>query len=407
MQLRVERHIITKNHPRWNELDNLCFLSKNLYNAGLYKIKQEFEKSGKWLRYNQLEKLIKEEKNPDFYALPSHEAQPILMQLDKNMKGFFNSLRAWKKDKTRFVGCPAPPKYKHKIKGRNIIISSYAESRINNRDGLIHYPKKSGLSHLKSYRATKENYKQTRIVPQSSCYVIEVVYEVESQNLNLNKERKISIDLGVNNLCAIISNQPDLKPLLINGKPLKSMNQYYNKEKAKFQSLLSQGEFISKRIKKLELKRFNKISNYLHHVSKLIINYCIENNIGTIIIGKNDGWKQNINLGSQNNQNFTYIPFNNLIHQLRYKGEFIGIEVIGNEESYTSKVSALDLESIEFHESYLGKREKRGLFKISCGSKINADVNGSLNIMRKVVGDGFVNLLNKGCVLQPLLVTPI
>ena len=178
-----------------------------------------------------------------------------------------------------------------------------------------------------------------------------------------------------------------VKPFSINGKPLKSINQYYDKEKARLQAHLKCNKKTSKRINSITNIRNNKVKDYLHKSSREIVNFLVSNNISTLIIGYNEEWKQNINLGRTNNQSFVNIPFYTFINQLDYKCKLEGINVILTEESYTSKCSFLDNESIEKHESYLGKRIKRGLFKSAEGKLINADLNGSLNILKKVVGE--------------------
>lgn len=178
-----------------------------------------------------------------------------------------------------------------------------------------------------------------------------------------------------------------VKPFSINGRPLKSINQYYNKEKARLQAHLKGNKKTSKRIYSITNKRNNKVKDYLHKSSRKIVNFLVSNNISTLIIGYNEEWKQNINLGRANNQAFVNIPFYTFIKQLEYKCKLEGISVILTEESYTSKCSFLDGESIEKHNNYLGKRIKRGLFRSAEGKLINADLNGSLNILRKVVGD--------------------
>ena len=191
--------------------------------------------------------------------------------------------------------------------------------------------------------------------------------------------------IGVNNLCAIGSNV--LKPIIINGKPLKSINQYYNKKLAKLKSELKNEKKTSKRIKSLTNKRNNKVNDYLHKSSRLIVNYLVSNNINTLVIGKNKEWKQNAKIGKRNNQNFIQIPHTRFIEMLEYKCKLEGITVIVTEESYTSKCSFMDNEPIKKHTNYVGKRVKRGLFKSSKGILINADLNGSLNILKKVVGE--------------------
>jgi len=251
----------------------------------------------------------------------------------------------------------------------------------------------------------KKDIQQVRIIPYPTCYVIEIIYNKEIKICkNLDNNIYLSIDLGINNLIACVANKSDVEPVLIKGKILKSINQYYNKTKAKLQSYID-NKGISNRIKKLIFKRNNRVANYLHHTSRFVINYCLENGIKTITIGKNDGWKQSINIGKVNNQKFVSIPFNTLIQQIEYKAEEVGIEVILTEESYTSKVDHLAFETMKYHSKYLGGRVKRGLFKSSTGLILNADINGALGILRKVIGDNFLNkksVLNRGLVVNPL-----
>ena len=400
----AERHIIDKNHKEYKKIDNLCFLSKNLYNAALYAIKQHHINTGNHLNYNDLEKQFRLNKQPDYVALPPNTSQQILMQLDKNIRSFFASAAAYKKSKNKFSGIPKPPKYKHKTKGRNLLVFTTNQARL--KDGLIRFPKKTELLPIKT---KVQNLKQVRIVPSTSCYVIEVLYEKqEIKHENLNKNSYLSIDLGLNNLCAVVSNQPGLQPFLISGKPLKSINQYYNKQKAKIQSelILKQNSFISNKLNKLALKRNNKIKNYMHSVSKKIVNYCINNNIGNIVIGYNKKWKQNIELGKRNNQNFVNIPFLTFINQIQYKATLQGISVTLTEESYTSKCSFLDSEVVQKHEIYAGKRIKRGLFKTAKGVFINADINAAFNILKKFLqetADVVLQPSSIGFVLNPVL----
>ena len=189
----------------------------------------------------------------------------------------------------------------------------------------------------------------------------------------------------MNNLITAVNNI-GLDPIIIKGKVIKSINQYYNKQLAYYRSIENKKSNFqdTKRIHKLHLKRNNKINTIFHRISRFLIDYCIENNLGTIIIGYNDGWKQNINIGKKNNQKFVQIPFLRLINQVKYKSELIGITVITINENHTSKCSFLDNEEIRHHKKYVGKRISRGLFRSSNGTLINADVNAGYNIMKKV-----------------------
>ena len=189
--------------------------------------------------------------------------------------------------------------------------------------------------------------------------------------------------------------EEDRLPQIINGRPIKSINQFYNKKRAFLQSSMSRiGKKVSHALIHLTDWRNEKIFDYMHKASRFVVNHCLANNIGHIVIGKNDGWKQEINIGKRNNQNFVSIPLDKLIKQIQYKAQLVGIKVTITEESYTSKCSALDLEEIGKHEdhAYAGKRVKRGLFRTYSGLLINADVNGALNILRKVIGDIFLKV---------------
>ena len=206
---------------------------------------------------------------------------------------------------------------------------------------------------------------------------------------NLDDNFVAGIDIGLNNLVALTSNKPGFQPLIANGRPLKSSNQFYNKHEAELQSQLEGNRKTSKRITKLSNKRNRKVNHYLHNASRQIINHLVDEGIGTLVIGKNKNWKQEINIGRQNNQNFVSIPHARFVNMLSYKAKLAGTKVITTEEGYTSKCSFLDLEPIDKHEEYAGKRIKRGLFRANDGTLINADVNGSGNIIRKVVPNAF------------------
>ena len=373
----AERHIIKKDNTLFKEMDNLCFLSKNLYNAGLYMIRQHFFKTKKMLNYSQVQTLMVNENNVDFRALPAKVSQQILMVLDNNFKSFFKLLE--KKKKGLYKEKVKIPKYLDKDSRNLLIFTSQAISKKFIKNGIIK------LSNVKSTIKTKvKTIKQVRIIHKGNHIVVEVLYEKQSKDIVTNN-RYAAIDLGLNNLATISSNVT--KPFIVNGKPLKSINQYYNKTKSNLQSKLKNNEKSNKRISSLNLKRNNKINDYLHKSSTFIVNYLVSNNISMLIVGHNKEWKQNIKIGKKNNQNFVSIPHSRFKELLKYKCELEGIKYIEIEESYTSKCSFLDNEEICKHTSYKGKRVKRGLFKSNDSTLINADLNGSLNILKKVVGN--------------------
>jgi len=378
----VERHIIKKSDKKWKSLNDICFLSKNLYNSALYYIKNKYQETGKFIRYNDLEREFKLNNQPDYRILPIASSQQILMLVDKSLTSYFKLLSMWKKNKKSLNGCPKFPKYKDKVKGRFVTIFTVDQAKLKNN--YIHFPKKSSILPIKT---NVESLKQVRIIPQSSCYVIEIVYEKKEREKIIN-DNYLSIDLGLNNLMTCYDTKNN-KSIIVNGKSIKSINQYYNKKRALMQSKLIKNnhKYSSNRLNNLTLKRNNKITDYLHKSSRFIVNYCTENNISNLVVGYNKEWKQEINIGKRNNQNFVNIPHYKMINMLEYKCKLDGINFIQNEESYTSKCSALDFESLNNHDNYLGKRIKRGLFVSYKGIKINADLNGALNILRKVASD--------------------
>lgn len=387
----TERHIIKKTNPLYSELDNLCFLSKNLYNSALYTVRQYYFENKKYLSWVNINNNFVKDKQVDYYALPCKVSQQTLKMVDQNMKSFFNAIKA-KKSKAKL------PKYLDKVKGRFVV--TYTNQAIGKKalqNGYVELSK----TNIKIKTQVK-NIKQVRIVPQNNFIVVEVLYEVRPKPHDKSKEMYCGIDFGLNNLMTC-SFQND-SPLIINGKPLKSINWHYNKEKSRLQSLLDGRKKTSKRIQNITLKRNNRINDYLHKTTKIFVNYLVSKEINNVVIGYNKEWKQGINIGRVNNQNFVGIPYYKLLNMLTYKCEMEGISVIVTEESYTSKCSFLDDEDIRKHEEYYGKRIKRALYKASDGRLINADVNGALNILKKVIGKFEYDSI-KVC-STPLVVTP-
>jgi len=237
------------------------------------------------------------------------------------------------------------------------------------------------------------------IVPRQGYYVVEVVYEQAAIQADVDLALYVGIDIGIDNVATLTSNKVGFVPRIVNGRPLKSINQYYNKRKAELQSILKDTRFTA-RMKRLTTKRPRRIDHYLHTASRRIIDLLVAEGIGTLVIGKNLNWKQEVNIGKRNNQQFVCIPHARFIDMLTYKARLVGIEVIVTEESYTSKCSFLDREPIGKHEVYCRKRVKRGLFRACSGQHINADVNGSYNIVRKVAPDAF-GQGSRWCVVYP------
>ena len=372
MKIQLTQQIIVSNKSnKFAQLDELCFLSKNLYNVTLYHIRQYYKETGKYLTYNKLVKTLSDSNNLDYRAmLYAQSAQQVLRQVDNQYKTFYVSLKS-KKMQGKKVRLP---KYKDKENGRNIFIYTNQCAKVSN--GVVYLKTKQGIL---SFNTVANKIQQVRIVPRANHIVVEVIYNKE-RGIKQNNNRYASIDLGLDNLCTLASNTT--QSIIVDGKRLKSINHHYNKTKAKLQSKLKQGKHSSKRISRITLRRNRKIKDYMHKVSRKIVEYMEANSLNTLFAGKNVGWKESINLGRTNNQNFVSIPYNMLIQMLEYKCKLAGINVVIVNEAYTSKCSFLDREKISKHNNYAGKRIRRGLFISSSGIIINADVNGSLNIMR-------------------------
>ena len=395
----VEKHVINRNHSYFKEIDHLCFLAKNLYNAANYVIRQSFIFEKKYLSYNAVQKLMAS--SPDYKALPAKVSQQVFLRLHEAWKGFFATIACYRENPQKFFAPPRIPKYLHKTEGR--FPSIYTTQAISKK-----YLKQSQINPSKTKIFINTNVsqiRQVRLVPKSDYYVFEVIYEREESSSVDSSDKVAGIDIGLNNLAAVTSNASWFQPIVVNGKPLKKINAYYHKKRSVLQSKLPKKQKTSLTIRKITSKRNFKIDDYLHKASRLVIDYLAANRIGTLVIGHNDNWKQSINLGKRNNQNFVSIPFSRFISMLKYKAELIGIKVMITEESYTSKCSFIDSEPLVKQAIYKGKRVKRGLFRSQEGVLINADCNGSGNIIRKVVPNAFAEGI-QGVVVHPVKITP-
>ena len=380
---------VTPFDESYNEIDQMMFLSKNLYNACLYVERQLFfqkrdckdpvlkSKMKGFIGDFELSKQLQDSNNPDYRTLPSAVSQQVCKQVYSNYKSFFSLHKKGLKARI--------PKYLHKTKGRNkLSFPKNAISKPNIRKGII---KLTGLNctfKLPEYIDYKTVQQIDIVKTRNRTIKVLIAYSVPKVPLKEDNGRVLGIDLGLNNLMSVVSNTKDFRPLIYDGKPLKSVNQFCNKQVSKLKSLSK--NIITKKICSIYRNRMNKINDYLHKYSSHLINQAVSNGFNTIIIGKNKSWKQEINLGRKNNQNFVQIPFNKLISKIKYKASLKGIKVIETEESYTSKCSFFDDEFPCKHETYQGERTFRGLFKSSKGF-INADLNGALNIIKKVFKD--------------------
>ena len=377
---RVEQQIIRKNNPIYNVVDQYCFYSKNVYNQANYIMRQEFINNGNKIGAYEAQKLMQ---NMDCYKeCGSQAAQKTIQLVDKMWKSYFKAIKDWKKNPSKYLGMPRLPKYLPKD-GRQVFMLKNIQCSLNNGQFRIAFKPFGGYT-VKTHAVGK--LMQCRFVPKADYYVMEIVYEIEVPDVVEERIRICSIDLGTENFVTMVNNI-GLQPVVIKGGAIKSVNQFYNKRKAEMQSKLKKetGRDWSKNLQKLTDKRYEKIKYLMHCASKKVVDYCVENEIDTLIIGLNKKWKQE----NENKQNFTYIPFDMLIKQIQSKCEEQGIEVVTTEEAYTSGTSFLDKEQ-PIKENYNKERRVyRGLFIANNGKTINADVNGAYQIMKKVVPDVF------------------
>lgn len=387
---QVERHVIKDN--RYEEI---CHKSGLLYNYCLYAFRQGVF-TGNYIKEYELSTKLGKENQYDFRNLPCHVSRNVIKQVSENIKSWIRAKKEYEKHPDKFQRRPKPPDYKNGKK-LNIVVFDELSCRIK-EDGCVHFVKNI-IKPIRT-KVKPDELIQIRIIPEATCFIVEIVYERKETDLGLDKDNFLSIDLGLNNLCACVSNV--VESFIINGKIAKSVNQWYNKKKAKLMSFVG-NKGTSNKTKRITLLRNCWIEDKLHKISRYIVNFCRSNNIGTIIIGLNKGWKNKINIGKRNNQHFVSIPHSKLINKIVYKAKLLGINVIIHEESYTSKIDHLAFEPLKKQESYLGKRKKRGLFQSSIGKLINSDINGAIGIARKVIGDSFIGkIIDSGFVFNPI-----
>ncbi|MDV3000206.1 MAG: IS607 family transposase ISTvo1 [Chroococcopsis gigantea SAG 12.99] len=406
MQL-VQRHLIKRGHKYWDECDKLCFASKNLYNAANFIYRQNFFAGN---ATNAIEVYHQLKNRDDYKALPAKVAQGTLRLLLRNWTSYHGARKSYQQNPSSFKAQPRIPNYRGSIDkkredGRYVVsYNSQAFSKKLLKKGIIN------PSGTKIFQTTElKEIDEIRILPKKGYYIIELIYPGGKEADKLPVDRVAAMDLGVNNLATVTYNVPGLQPVIYDGRALKSINQYANKKNADLHSRLPSGQINSLRLERLWMKRNNKVDFYLHNTSRAIINELVSKNIGVLVIGWNENFKDSPNLGRVNNQKFVSIPHKRLIEQLEYKGLMAGIEVVLIEEAYTSLCSYLDNEPIGKHEKYLGKRVKRGSFRTADNFLINSDVNASLNIGRlyreKVAGNTKVHPV-EGVLVHPVRVKP-
>lgn len=401
----VEKHIIKSNDARYAVLDKYAHLSNNIYNQALYRFRQAFFK-GKWLSYEKLDKSFKQSFNQKdcmlYRSMKSvHLAQQILKLVNQNMISWNKARKAYLKAPQKFTGKPKIPKYKSKG-GKNIVIVDNQTAKLR-ANGIVEIPVMDSLKIKLQHKETNK-IQQVRVIPKNNTFVIEIVYKTNKViDYKEDNGRYLTIDPGLDNAFTLASNVKGFKPVIINGRPLKSVNQYYNKQKARLTRIydLSKQNRNTKRLNKLDFYRNQKMLKFAHEASKRIVEIALSHELNTIVIGKNKGQKRSSNMGKRINQNFIGIPHQKMIEMIEYKANLAGIVVIQANEAYTSQTSFLDNE-IPINQnsdkarkrkglSPVKRRVKRGLFKSNKGILINADVNGALQILRKVVPNAFAD----------------
>lgn len=399
---RVEQHKIKKNSKFFSVIDDLCWKSKNMYNYGNYIIRQEFiqtsrekeqglRENANWIKYNELFHLCKD--SEPYKDLGNNVGQATLRKLDKNWKSFFESVKDYNKNPGKYLGRPKMPSYLNKNNGR--FECGLDNNKFKVIDGYIYFcwkPLKIMNNVFRTKIPKDAKLIQLRFIPKGNEYNLEIVYEIEVTDVNDRPNRIAAIDLGVDNLMTITTNC-DITPIVINGKPLKAINQYYNKKIAEMSSdlKLKHDMYWSKELQRFTAKRNNKVDDYIHKATKKVIDFCLENNIDTIVCGYNAGWKQESNMSKKVNQKFVSIPHHSIVQRLKYKCESAGILFKTTEESFTSGTSFLDEESPVQENYNKERRVHRGLFISEKGVEINADVNGSYQIMKKVFPNAFAD----------------
>ena len=392
----MTQHIKDLTSAEFEELSRMTYESRKLYNSALYIVKCHFEETNRYLGFLPLYHIIKT--NEHYKNLNSKIAQQIIRLVDKNFRAFFALLA--KKKRGEYTQPIHAPQYLPKDSKYLLVLPNDQISLINNKLKIT-----KNLRIPFSYKING-TIKQIIIKPHriNKFYTMYIQYdETPITDPELDKQNCLAIDLGINNLVSCISNVGH--SFIMNGRPLKAYNQLYNKRKATIQADLKikNNQKWSNYLERLTINRHNYIDNYFNQTVSYIIKECLKNNIGTVVCGYNETWKQEVNMGKRNNQNFTNIPHWKFKRKLENKCKEYSIDFILQEESYTSKCSFLDNEGIHKHETYLGKRVKRGLFKTSKNLLVNADVQAAANILKKAVPnvqwiDGIV-----GCIVNPLM----
>ena len=392
MHLTVKQQVKRLSKEDYRTIRELCHIAKNLANEAIYNVRQYYFSEGEFLKYEKNYTLLKN--SPNYKALNSNMAQQILKEVDGSFKSFFSLLKLAKQEKYAFKDCRLPhylPKDGYttlvigfvRLKGNKLILPFSNSFKKTHKAVEITIPP----------MLLDKKVKEIRIIPKAKArfFEIQYIYEAECVQRNLNTNNALALDLGINNLVTAVSSNG--KSFIIDGKKLKSINQWFNKENARLQSIKDKqhyGKKSTSRQKAIARSRNNKVNDYMNKAARKVINYCIANDIGTLVVGYNETFQRGGHIGKRNNQNFVNIPYGQLRSKLEYLCKMNGIIFVKQEESYTSKSSFWDRDDIPVYNAdnpreyqFSGKRIHRGQYKTASGKIINADVNGALNIMRK------------------------
>ena len=392
MYLTAKQQIKHLSKEDYKSIKELCHIAKNLTNEAIYNVRQYYFTEDKFLKYEKNYTLLKS--SPNYKELNSNMAQQILKEVDGSFKSFFGLIKLAKQGKYSFKDCKLP-RYLPKDGYTTLVIGFV---RLNGNKLILPFSNNFKKTH-KVVEITippvllDKKVKEIRILPKANAryFEIQYIYETECIQRNLNTQNALALDLGVNNLVTAVSSTG--KSFIVDGKRLKSINQWFNKENARLQSIKDKQHFGKKptnRQKAIARDCKNKVNDYMNKAARMIIDYCINNDIGTLIAGYNVTFQRNSHIGKQNNQNFVNIPYGRLRDKLAYMCELNGITYVEQEESYTSKASFWDKDNIPVYNNdnpkeyeFSGNRVHRGLYKTANGKTFNADINGALNIMRK------------------------
>jgi putative transposase len=400
-EVETARQAIEKKNKEAIKYNEKHRNDKDFKEQKLLKVKMEIPKSGS-ITYEKLTALMRFNNNPDFFAkeLPAHASENTIKTACRDIKSFFESIKEYNANPSKFLGRPNLPDYKHKQGYSTFIVSNQEATISRTKKGryLLKLPKTKIKLRI-GWKVPEGNLKQVIVAPEFGNFKVTLIFDNEElPTVSEKTERMIGIDFGVNNLMAVVNNIGE-PSLLFNGRPVKAINQFFNKNRAKMVSEITEGGKKyepTPELLKLSEKRHYQINDYFFKTSKALIAWCVENRIDTIVIGHSNFWKQESNIGKQSNQNFCTVPFNDLIAMIQWRAAREGIKTVVNEESYTSRASFLDGDFIpvykngsseEYH--FSGKRPHRGIYKAKDGTKINADLNGAANILRKAFPNAF------------------